>query len=173
MKSIPELYVDLSSIAKGYGVDVVAEYLQSQHVQNYMVDIGGEVRTRGRNGEQKPWRIAIERPTAGAQQQAQLVIQPGRCRSPPRVTIATTSSRTGCAIRTPSIRSPAGRSTTAGVDHRAEPDLYDRRRPVHRPERDGAGARPALANLLGIPVFMIVKPPTGLRSVIRTRSNPT
>lgn len=76
VKSIPELYVDLSSIAKGYGVDVIAEYLQSQRVKNYMVDIGGEVRTRGRNGEQKPWRIAIERPTAGVQQ-AQLVIQPG------------------------------------------------------------------------------------------------
>ncbi|MBF1994384.1 FAD:protein FMN transferase [Serratia symbiotica] len=76
MKSIPEVYVDLSSIAKGYGVDVVAEYLQSQHVENYMVDIGGEVRTRGRNGDQQPWRIAIERPTAGVQQ-VQLVIQPG------------------------------------------------------------------------------------------------
>lgn len=50
MKSIPGVYVDLSSIAKGYGVDVVAEYLQPQHVENYMVDIGGEVRTRGRNG---------------------------------------------------------------------------------------------------------------------------
>ncbi|MDU3890743.1 MAG: FAD:protein FMN transferase, partial [Serratia liquefaciens] len=77
VKRIPELYVDLSSIAKGYGVDVIAQYLQSQQVKNYMVDIGGEVRTRGHNGENKPWRIAIERPTAGMEQKAQLVIQPG------------------------------------------------------------------------------------------------
>ncbi|VTR23274.1 Thiamine biosynthesis lipoprotein ApbE precursor [Serratia fonticola] len=77
VKRIPELYVDLSSIAKGYGVDEIAHYLQSQHVKNYMVDIGGEVRTRGHNGEKKPWRIAIERPTAGGEQQALLVIEPG------------------------------------------------------------------------------------------------
>ncbi len=62
VKSIPELYVDLSSIAKGYGVDVVAEYLQSQHVQNYMVDIGGEVRTRGRNGERRGASPSSARP---------------------------------------------------------------------------------------------------------------
>lgn len=77
IKHIPELYVDLSSIAKGYGVDVVADYLQSQHIKNYMVDIGGEVRTRGYNGKHQPWRIAIERPAAGIEASAQLVIQPG------------------------------------------------------------------------------------------------
>lgn len=59
IKRVPELYVDLSSIAKGYGVDVVAEYLEAQNIKDYMVDIG-EVRTRGNNGENKPWRIAIE-----------------------------------------------------------------------------------------------------------------
>lgn len=77
VKGIPELYVDLSSIAKGYGVDVIADYLQSQQINNYMVDIGGEVRTLGHNGEKKQWRIAIERPEAGIEQQAQLVIEPG------------------------------------------------------------------------------------------------
>lgn len=46
VKRIPELYVDLSAIAKGYGVDVVAEYLEAKNIDNYMVDIGGEVRTR-------------------------------------------------------------------------------------------------------------------------------
>ncbi len=61
IKKIPELYVDLSSIAKGYGVDAVAEYLISQNITNYMVDIGGEVRTQGVNGNDKPWRIAIEK----------------------------------------------------------------------------------------------------------------
>ncbi|OAT24702.1 FAD:protein FMN transferase [Proteus myxofaciens] len=78
IKKIPELYVDLSSIAKGYGVDAVAEYLISQHITNYMVDIGGEVRTQGVNGKDKPWRIAIEKPANdGTNQSVQLIIEPG------------------------------------------------------------------------------------------------
>ncbi|WP_399477613.1 FAD:protein FMN transferase [Xenorhabdus griffiniae] len=78
VKSIPELYVDLSSIAKGYGVDVVAEYLESQNIKNYMVDIGGEVRTSGSNGKGNPWRIAIEKPSdSGMAQSAQEIIEPG------------------------------------------------------------------------------------------------
>ncbi|PHM47729.1 FAD:protein FMN transferase [Xenorhabdus miraniensis] len=78
IKSIPELYVDLSSIAKGYGVDVVAEYLESQNIKDYMVDIGGEVRTLGNNGKGNPWRIAIEKPSdSGMAQSAQEIIEPG------------------------------------------------------------------------------------------------
>lgn len=78
IKKIPELYVDLSSIAKGYGVDAVAEYLISQNITNYMVDIGGEVRTQGVNGKDKPWRIAIEKPANdGTNQSVQLIIEPG------------------------------------------------------------------------------------------------
>ncbi|WP_374053597.1 FAD:protein FMN transferase [Xenorhabdus taiwanensis] len=78
LKSIPELYVDLSSIAKGYGVDVVAEYLESHHINNYMVDIGGEVRTSGNNGKGNSWRIAIEKPSdSGMAQSAQEIIEPG------------------------------------------------------------------------------------------------
>ncbi|MDC9588500.1 FAD:protein FMN transferase [Xenorhabdus sp. XENO-10] len=78
IKSIPELYVDLSSIAKGYGVDAVVEYLKSQHIKNYMVDIGGEVRTLGNNGKGNPWRIAIEKPSdSGMAQSAQEIIEPG------------------------------------------------------------------------------------------------
>lgn len=77
IKRVPELYLDLSAIAKGYGVDAVAEYLESLGVQNYMVDIGGEVRTRGQNDRQKPWRIAVEKPVAGLEQQVQRVVEPG------------------------------------------------------------------------------------------------
>ena len=47
VKSNPDLYVDLSSIAKGYGVDFIAEYLQSIGLNNYLVDIGGELRVQG------------------------------------------------------------------------------------------------------------------------------
>ncbi len=61
-------YIDLSGIAKGYGVDVVARYLDSQGVQAYLVEIGGEVRTRGRKPEGDIWRLAVETPSEQARQ---------------------------------------------------------------------------------------------------------
>jgi thiamine biosynthesis lipoprotein len=74
-KAIPELYVDLSSIAKGYGVDVIATYLQEIGINNYLVDIGGELRAKGVKPENKQWTLAIERPTEG--QNVQRLIQIG------------------------------------------------------------------------------------------------
>lgn len=74
-KSIPELYIDLSSIAKGYGVDVVANYLQDIGINNYLVDIGGELRGKGVKPGNKQWTIAIERPIAG--QNVERLIQIG------------------------------------------------------------------------------------------------
>lgn len=64
-KAEPALQLDLSAIAKGYGVDIVGEFLESQGIENYMVEIGREVRTRGSKGEQ-PWRIGISTPEEGS-----------------------------------------------------------------------------------------------------------
>jgi thiamine biosynthesis lipoprotein len=64
-KAIPELTLDLSAIAKGYGIDRVAEALDGVGVHRYMVEVGGEVRTRGLNDQDEAWRIAIERPDPG------------------------------------------------------------------------------------------------------------
>jgi len=75
-KAIPQLYVDLSTIAKGWGVDVVADYMQGQGINNYMVEIGGEIRLKGVNREGKAWRIAIEKPTV-EQRSVQEIIEPG------------------------------------------------------------------------------------------------
>ena len=72
-KLLPELTMDLSAIAKGFAVDEVAHALASEDVLDFMVEIGGEVRTRGSNPNGNPWRIAIERPDA-AQREMQLVI---------------------------------------------------------------------------------------------------
>ncbi|MFP7608088.1 MULTISPECIES: FAD:protein FMN transferase [Serratia] len=162
VKSIPELYVDLSSIAKGYGVDVIAQYLQSQQVKNYMVDIGGEVRTRGHNGEKKPWRIAIERPTAGMEQKAQLVIQPGE------MSIATSGdyrnyfeqdgvrySHTIDPVTGKPIHHHLVSVTVLSPTCMAADGLSTGLN-VLGPERGMA-----LANLMGIPVFMIVKTAKG------------
>jgi thiamine biosynthesis lipoprotein len=63
-KARPDLTADLSGIAKGYGVDRAARALDALGVEHYMVEAGGEVRTRGRNAEGRPWRIAIEEPDA-------------------------------------------------------------------------------------------------------------
>lgn len=61
-KADPRVYVDLSGIAKGYGVDVLAELFLSRGYENFMVEIGGEIRTSGKKLD-KPWEIAVERPS--------------------------------------------------------------------------------------------------------------
>lgn len=62
-KSVPQIYIDLSSIAKGFGVDKVADYIAEQGITDYLVEIGGEIRANGHNAENKAWQIAIEKPT--------------------------------------------------------------------------------------------------------------
>lgn len=62
IKKIPELYVDLSAIAKGYGVDAIATLLESLDVDRYLIDVGGEVRGHGAGTRGGPWRVAVERP---------------------------------------------------------------------------------------------------------------
>ncbi len=61
-KKIPDLYVDLSAIAKGYGVDEVAKIMDQAGVENYMVEIGGEVKCKGVGYHGDAWRIGIETP---------------------------------------------------------------------------------------------------------------
>lgn len=56
------VYLDFSSIAKGYAVDLVADLLEANNIQNYLVEIGGELRAKGLNLENSAWRIAIEKP---------------------------------------------------------------------------------------------------------------
>jgi len=75
-KDIPNLYVDLSTIAKGWGVDVVADYIQSQGIHNFMVEVGGEMRLKGVNREGVKWRIAIEKPSV-EERAIQDIIEPG------------------------------------------------------------------------------------------------
>lgn len=75
-KTLPNLYVDLSTIAKGWGVDVVADFIESQGIENYMVEVGGEMRLKGRNAQGIPWRIAIEKPSV-QERSVQEIIEPG------------------------------------------------------------------------------------------------
>lgn len=73
-KDVGDLYLDLSGIAKGYGVDMIAEYLESLAINNYLVEIGGEIRAAGKNEKNNIWRIGIEQPLSG-KRQVQKIIQ--------------------------------------------------------------------------------------------------
>ena len=64
-KSNSDLYIDLSAIAKGYAVDQVCDFLESQDIQNYLVDLGGDLRAKGHNTQRMRWRIGIEKPVPG------------------------------------------------------------------------------------------------------------
>ena len=55
--------LDCSAIAKGYGSDVVARFLKSKGIDNFMVEIGGEVVTCGNSEKRVPWRIGVNKPT--------------------------------------------------------------------------------------------------------------
>ncbi|MFZ2845001.1 MAG: FAD:protein FMN transferase [Psychrobacter sp.] len=59
--------LDFSAVAKGYGVDVIADVLKNNYkIRNYMVEIGGEVATSGVSSQQQPWQIAIDAPIEGS-----------------------------------------------------------------------------------------------------------
>jgi len=62
-KTLASLSMDLSALAKGYAVDEVARLLEEQGIKDYLVEIGGELRLKGKNLQGKKWRIAIEKPT--------------------------------------------------------------------------------------------------------------
>lgn len=75
-KKRPELALDLNTIGKGFVVDQVAELLQRQGIENYLVEIGGEMRLKGHNGRRKPWQVGVIKPDS-SQRSAQRKIYPG------------------------------------------------------------------------------------------------
>lgn len=62
-KTDPRVMLDCGAIAKGYGSDVVAHFLRSRGVENFMVEIGGEIVTSGVSGKRVPWKIGVTKPT--------------------------------------------------------------------------------------------------------------
>ena len=63
VKQSPDIMLDCSAIAKGFGSDVVARFLRQQGVKNFMVEIGGEIVTSGVNPQRLPWKIGVTKPT--------------------------------------------------------------------------------------------------------------
>ena len=64
-KRLPNIQLDFSAIAKGYGADVVGYYLAGNGVTNYFVEIGREIATKGKYQEEQPWRVGVEKPVPG------------------------------------------------------------------------------------------------------------
>ena len=62
-KQDPRLMLDFSAIAKGYGSDVVANLLKHKGIENFMVEIGGEIVTRGISEKRLPWKVGVTKPT--------------------------------------------------------------------------------------------------------------
>ena len=65
IKSNPKIELDFSSVAKGYAVDIIADFLKSKGIHNYLVDIGGEMSIKGLNPRGNAWSIGINTPKEG------------------------------------------------------------------------------------------------------------
>lgn len=81
VKEDPRVMLDYSAIAKGYACDVIARLLEREGVENYMVEIGGEITMKGVNQNGQCWRIGINTPvddTLGINQAVEEIVQPCR-----------------------------------------------------------------------------------------------
>ncbi len=80
IKNDPRIMFDVNAIAQGYSVDIVAGFLDKKKIENYMVEIGGELKCKGKNPKGEDWKIGIDRPeegniTAGSNIQAVLAVK--------------------------------------------------------------------------------------------------
>jgi thiamine biosynthesis lipoprotein len=62
LKDLPEMKLDVNAIAQGYSVDVVCEFLEDKGIKNYLVEIGGELRTNGTKKNGEPWKVGVDKP---------------------------------------------------------------------------------------------------------------
>lgn len=62
IKEYPEIYLDFNSIAKGLGIDIVARFLDDQNIDNYIIEIGGEIRAKGTKENKEPWTVKLVNP---------------------------------------------------------------------------------------------------------------
>lgn len=63
-KEDPRMSIDFNAIAQGYSVDVIAAFLESKGINNYLIDIGGEVKGKGQKPDGSFWMVGIEKPAA-------------------------------------------------------------------------------------------------------------
>lgn len=74
IKENPNIYLDFNAIAKGFGIDVIGRFLESKKIGNYLVEIGGEIRARGKKVNGELWRVGFENPnTDGSRSISKLI----------------------------------------------------------------------------------------------------
>ncbi len=61
-KSVDGVQLDFSAVAKGYGVDLIGRLLEQQGIQDFLIDIGGEVLAKGEKAKGSPWLVGINTP---------------------------------------------------------------------------------------------------------------
>ena len=66
IKLLPNAMLDFNAIAQGYSADLLADFLDQRNIQDYMVEMGGEVKTKGKNAEGERWRLGIDKPIEDA-----------------------------------------------------------------------------------------------------------
>ncbi|SDR66494.1 thiamine biosynthesis lipoprotein [Polaribacter sp. KT25b] len=62
VKEDKKIYLDFNSIAKGFGIDLVARFFDEKKIENYLIEIGGEIRAKGTKENNKPWLIKVVNP---------------------------------------------------------------------------------------------------------------
>ena len=73
-KDNPNIYLDFNAVAKGYGIDCIGRYLESQGVSDYIVELGGEILAKGQNRlRNKAWTVGIESPESNLENRITLV----------------------------------------------------------------------------------------------------
>lgn len=64
IKESPQIMIDFNAIAQGYSTDIIAHFLESKGITNYLVDVGGEVLGKGQKPDGSPWIVGIEKPAS-------------------------------------------------------------------------------------------------------------
>ncbi|HLG41275.1 MAG TPA: FAD:protein FMN transferase [Chitinophagaceae bacterium] len=72
VKDIPQVMLDFNAIAQGYTVDVLASFLETKGISNYMVEVGGELRAKGTKLNDSSWTVGIEEPNESLTEDASL-----------------------------------------------------------------------------------------------------
>tara|TARA_B100000787_G_scaffold39462_1_gene28027 strand:- start:11994 stop:12989 length:996 start_codon:yes stop_codon:yes gene_type:complete len=75
IKEYPETYFDFNSIGKGYGLDIIARFLESKKVKNYLIEIGGEVKVKGTKPKGKLWTVQLDNPNTDGTRSAYSYLQ--------------------------------------------------------------------------------------------------
>ncbi|MCF6349709.1 MAG: FAD:protein FMN transferase [Flavobacteriaceae bacterium] len=74
IKENENIYLDFNAIAKGYGIDIIGRFFEKKNITNYMIELGGELRVRGKNPKNLDWKIQIESPNFDGSRSSQKII---------------------------------------------------------------------------------------------------